>query len=377
MIIRDRKKETLIYMCIWLTVAVLYIFDHMRNRSELGLPIFDFSLLGRMILAFLPYMLIFAVNNYLLIPKLLLKDKLKKYSFSVLALLALSIGYEFIRFDIGKGAMPLDKPERHAPYRMRKPAKEPRAQVPFHKKPLPPLPFLLDFINALLVVGGNLAIALIFQRYHDTLEKESQRKADAESRLTYLKAQINPHFYMNMLNNIHGMIEINPSKAQAMVLNMSRLMRYMLYDSSKPLIPLNLEIDFLKNYIEIMKMRYDDRKVTISYDFPGMDETSHVLIHPLLFLVFIENAFKHGISYRNNSFISIRIDMTQEDVRFQCLNSNVKSNDLNQSGIGLSNVRQRLKLLYGDRAVLGIENLPNAFTVNLTIPYNEDKDINN
>ena len=69
--------------------------------------------------------------------------------------------------------------------------------------------------------------------------------------------------------------------------------------------------------------------------------------------------------------------MTQEDVRFQCLNSNVKSNDLNQSGIGLSNVRQRLKLLYGDRAVLGIENLPNAFTVNLTIPYNEDKDINN
>lgn len=377
MIIRDRKKETLIYMCIWLTVAVLYIFDHMRNRSELGLPIFDFSLLGRMILAFLPYMLIFAVNNYLLIPKLLLKDKLKKYSFSVLALLALSIGYEFIRFDIGKGAMPPDKPERHAPYRMRKPAEEPRAQVPFHKKPLPPLPFLLDFINALLVVGGNLAIALIFQRYHDTLEKESQRKADAESRLTYLKAQINPHFYMNMLNNIHGMIEINPSKAQAMVLDMSRLMRYMLYDSSKPLIPLNLEIDFLKNYIEIMKMRYDDRKVTISYDFPGMDETSHVLIHPLLFLVFIENAFKHGISYRNNSFISIRIDMTQEDVRFQCLNSNVKSNDLNQSGIGLSNVRQRLKLLYGDRAVLGIENLPNAFTVNLTIPYNEDKDINN
>ena len=377
MIIRDRKKETLIYMCIWLTVAILYIFDHMRTRSELGLPIFDFSLLGRMILAFLPYMLIFAVNNYLLIPKLLLKDKLKKYSFSILALLALSIGYEFIRFDIGKGAMPPYKPERHTPYRMQKPAEEPRAQVPFHKKPLPPLPFLLDFINALLVVGGNLAIALIFQRYHDTLEKESQRKTDAESRLTYLKAQINPHFYMNMLNNIHGMIEINPSKAQAMVLDMSRLMRYMLYDSSKPLIPLNLEIDFLKNYIEIMKMRYDDKKVSISYDFPDMDETSHVLIHPLLFLVFIENAFKHGISYRKNSFISIRIDVTQEDVRFQCLNSNVKSNDLNQSGIGLSNVRQRLKLLYGDRAVLGIENLPNAFTVNLTIPYNEDKDINN
>ena len=96
-----------------------------------------------------------------------------------------------------------------------------------------PLPLLLDFMYAIVVVGVNLAVALMFQRYYDKLERESLMKANAESQLANLKAQINPHFYMNMLNNIHGMIEIDPERAQSMVIDMSQLMRHMLYESSQ------------------------------------------------------------------------------------------------------------------------------------------------
>lgn len=89
--------------------------------------------------------------------------------------------------------------------------------------PLLPMPVMLDSTYGLLVVGANLAITLMFQRYYDRLEQESLKKANAENQLAYLKAQINPHFYLNMLNNIHGMIDIDPEKAQKMLIDMSRL----------------------------------------------------------------------------------------------------------------------------------------------------------
>lgn len=239
-------------------------------------------------------------------------------------------------------------------------------------KPFIPFPFILDLTYGLLVVGGNIAVALIFQRIDDRLEKESLMKTNAENQLSYLKAQINPHFYMNMLNNIHGMIEINAEKAQSMVLEMSHLMRYMLYDSSKFLIPLEQEIEFLKNYVELMKIRYDESKVNINYKLPAKSETRKIKIPPLLFLAFIENAFKHGISYQKGSFIFVNIEITSTTINFKCINSNMKSSESTKNGVGLKNVRQRLNLLYENNYELDIEDVRGNFIVTLTIPYNEN-----
>lgn len=143
----------------------------------------------------------------------------------------------------------------------------PRVSMRPHPHPLIPLPLLMDFTYSLLVVGCNIAIVLIFQRFEDKIERESLMKTNMESQLAYLKAQINPHFYMNMLNNIHGMIEIAPEKAQAMVIDMSQLMRYMLYDCSKPLISLADEVAFLRNYLRVMRLRYPENKLCITESY--------------------------------------------------------------------------------------------------------------
>ena len=248
-----------------------------------------------------------------------------------------------------------------------------------HMRPLIPLPLFLDFTYSLLVVGGNLAIALIFQRFDDTLERESLMKTNAEARLEYLKAQINPHFYMNMLNNIHGMIEIDPERAQTMVIDMSRLMRYMLYDSSKPMISLSDEVGFLQNYLRLMRLRFPENRVSITTDFPTEEKTRGISVPPLLSLVFIENAFKHGVSYRESSFVGVSMELGGNTLRVTCVNSRHSRGDEQASdgGIGLSNVKQRLQLLYGDRASLEINATDSVYTVNLTIPCNETENSDN
>ncbi|MDE6383736.1 MAG: histidine kinase, partial [Paramuribaculum sp.] len=245
--------------------------------------------------------------------------------------------------------------------------------LPFEPpKRLFPLPLLLDFIYDVLVIGGNIAISLAFQRYYDRLDRERLLKANAQSELSYLKAQINPHFYMNMLNNIHGMIEIDAEGAQQMVIDMSHLMRYMLYDSSRATTTLDKEVEFISTYLSIMRRRYPRERVEISARLPEGDILRHIELPPLLFLVFIENAFKHGISYRRNSFVAISLSIEGDTLDFSIINSRPQEPPLHSaSGIGLTNIRQRLDLIYGSRALLDITETPQSYTAHLTIPIHE------
>lgn len=358
---RTRKTETIVYIALWLTAIGLFLLDVMRYRAQMSMTLIDFGVIAEIARKMLPFFILFIVNNYLLIPKLLLRNRLVPYFFyTAIAVIVLWVVMYFI-FMHQMATMP-EHPRPHPDMR-----------------PLLPLPLFLDFIYALLVVGFNLAIALMFQRFDDRLEKESLMKANAENELAYLKSQIHPHFYMNMLNNIHGMIDIDPEKAQTMVISMSQLMRYMLYDSSKPRIPLTDEIAFLRNYLNLMRQRFPDSRVSISTHFPDDSEAKDIALPPLLFLMFIENAFKHGISYRKPSFIAIKIDLTADTLHFSCLNSNhpVDRTNNESTGIGLRNIRQRLHLLYGTQAVLDIAETPEVYTVNLTIPAHETQDHHN
>lgn len=353
---RDRKTENIIYITLWVITIGLYLLDIMRGRAEMSLPLFDTFMLTRTLKTLLPFLILFTVNNSLLIPRLLLRNKIKGYFLAAGVLILAMWAFQYAEFRAFINSIPNDMlpDDRHR-----------------HPQPLLPMPVLLDFTYSLLVIGANMAVALLFQRFEDKLEKESLMKANAENELAYLKAQINPHFYMNMLNNIHGMIELDPEEAQAMVIDMSRLMRYMLYDSSQTRIPLANEISFLQNYLRIMRRRYPESKVAVSETFPSLPSVAGIEVPPLLTLVFVENAFKHGISYIQPSHVNVSMEVTDGKLRFLCTNSRPDDGEATSGhGIGLRNIRQRLSLIYGEAATLSIVETETEYNVCLTIPVN-------
>lgn len=345
---RNRKNETLCYVVLWCLVLAFYILNDINESNDLGRPTVGTRLFADIVRTFGTFFVLFIINNFVLIPRLLLRNRYIWY-FIATALLIVVIwlwqAHDFMSF----------VHKTHRPIR--------------HDGPRPPLvafPLFLHFVYDLLTIGVNLSTALIFRQYDDRLEQESLRKENAETQLTYLKGQINPHFYMNMLNNIHGMIEIDPSRAQDMVLDMSRLMRYMLYESSKPRVPLKSEVDFLKDYLQIMRQRYPETMVEIKAEFPEARLMEGIYVPPLIFLVFIENSFKHGISYSRPSHVDVRVAVDQGKIRFLCSNS-THGETKETSGIGLYNVRKRLALIYADKASLETIKTDESYIVNLTI----------
>lgn len=257
----------------------------------------------------------------------------------------------------------------------------PHPPRPFRPVPLHeglPKPLLLDLVIAALLLGFDLAIALFF-RYQE--EQEKARRLETERlryELEHLKAQVNPHFFMNMLNNIHGMVEIDSAKAQVMIMELSKLMRYVLYEGAKPHTPLYKEMEFITNYVELMRRRYSSRKVRISLELPEKNEKrDHMVLPPLLFISIIENAFKHGISYQSQSFVEIRLYIVKEMLHLDCTNSTHRCppKEDRAGGVGLANLRQRLQLLYGEDFTLDItEKEGKTYHVKLIIPCEYDTD---
>ncbi len=349
----NKRIESLIYASLWLLAIVLFLLDIIRERSYTDLPLLDIGVIGGLAAKILPFLVLFTVNNHILIPRLLKRGRYGAYFMLATALIGIIWiwqRFQFLGFIAYYGV-----PEH------------PRHPGP---DPILPLPLYLNVIYDLLIVGVNLAISLLFQHFEDRLRQEQLMKDNAENQLTYLKAQINPHFYMNMLNNIHGMIEIDAPKAQEMVLEMSALMRYMLYDSSRPRIELKSEVEFIRNYLNIMRVRYPEDTVEITAKFPETHETAGIMVPPLLLLVYIENAFKHGISYSGDSIVAINLSVNDGRIRFLCSNTIRETvSGSGREGIGLVNARQRMDIIYGDRYSLDIRSDGQTYTINLTLPY--------
>lgn len=179
--------------------------------------------------------------------------------------------------------------------------------------------------------------------------EEAQRKS-TEAELVWLKNQLNPHFLFNSLNNISSLTQIDPDQAQEAIAQLSDLLRYALYESQKPLVPLAGEVEFMQNYIAMMKLRCSD-KTEVNEDF--RIGTGHEQIAPLLFVSFIENAFKHGTSSNHASRISVRLHASDGKIVFDCRNTNFPKgeSDHSGSGIGLENTRRRLDLCYPGKYV--------------------------
>ena len=226
-------------------------------------------------------------------------------------------------------------------------------------------PPLMRIMMGLLILLANLGVKMFFKSRENEQRMISLEKENLDQQLQYLRYQINPHFFMNTLNNIHALVDIDPEQAKASILELSRMMRYILYEGNKPTIPLSKETEFLRHYIYLMRIRFAD-SVKIDVDLP--EESGNVEIPPLLFVSFVENAFKHGISYEEESFIKVSMNLDSGKLIFKCLNSRHEANSDKYSGIGQSNVRKRLDLLYGNNYTLHIEEDDKVYDVLVVIP---------
>ncbi|WP_431217517.1 sensor histidine kinase [Puia sp. P3] len=186
--------------------------------------------------------------------------------------------------------------------------------------------------------------------------------------MSFLKAQINPHFLFNTLNNIYALASAQSEHTATAVLKLSSIMRYVLTEARNDMVPLEKEILFTRHYIELQKIRLTDRTI-VDFELNGNPEGKQIA--PLLLLPFVENAFKYGISTRERSPIRIELDINQEWLYFRIcnqkhINTALKASD--NTGIGINNTRRRLDLYYEDRYQLNIDDKAGEFSVHLKIP---------
>lgn len=209
--------------------------------------------------------------------------------------------------------------------------------------------FLVNAMLYLLTAGLSVAIKMTAGWYEAESARSELEKSRAEAELQNLKSQLNPHFLFNTLNNIYSLISFSPERAQEAVHDLSRLLRYVLYESSQPLVPLDKELDFIRNYVELMRIRLPEH-VVLTTEIAAANPGSTVA--PLLFISLIENAFKHGVSNNKPSFIHLNIETEAGRIRCILRNSYFPKDaeqDKSGSGIGLQNLQRRLELLYPSR----------------------------
>ncbi len=368
-----KNIETATFLLIWVMVFVSPIIAQNNNESTEWSPIiaswFRLS----------PFLIMSAVNHFLLVPQLFFKNRKALYMLSVVVLVATFIAFndpfqkKIIRKEhsIARKEYRLENQRkskndyRSTSDKNKAQNRKKRSYIKRHLTGVLP-PKLSLIIVSLLVLGFDLGLSTIFKWSQSEQERTKLEKEHLDTQLAFLRNQISPHFFMNTLNNIHSLIDINTNEAKAAVIQLSKLMRHLLYDSEADKIPLQKEIDFINHFIELMRLRYTN-KVDIQF----MVETSipDCNIPPLLFTSFLENAFKHGVSYQEQSFIHAKMASSNNKLHFSIRNSNPKNIQTSDaSGIGLANSKKRLDLLYGNNYQLQVFDNVNEYQINLTLP---------
>lgn len=393
--------ENLLYFLVW-TVAILVPILNAKMMSEEH--VYFVNILTAW-LKILPYGIIFLLNNLIFAPKLLLRKHYAAYYLvSILYLVALFYSIEYYETTM-----------RHSPFA------DSDLYIVHGRASFTDLAWYWNVLLGLFLQNTNNGIKIMFKSMSDEQKMVSLERQSLQAEMDYLKYQINPHFFMNTLNNIHALIDIDTEAAKETVIELSKMMRYVLYDSENAETSILNDIRFVENYIGLMRIRYTD-DVDIRLDVEGT-VPPEAKIPPLLLIVFVENAFKHGVSYNSPSYVHIAISCDGNTASCTVTNSrhdhtaahdlqemaaadthvetdtkassrtarrgrktrvgrsggnrlsgvNAASDSGKSSGMGLYNVRKRLDLLFGSNYTLKIDDShEDRYEVKLTIPIKYD-----
>lgn len=334
--------ENLLYFLVWSAVILVPVLNS-QMLAQYPINLEAAWVVWRQII---PYLTIFVVHNYWIAPHYLIRRKPAKYLIVNLVFITVVFSlvalYEhFIVDDYALDPTRLSF-TNHEVY--------------------------WNILFALFMNGTNGGIKLLYRSLLDEQKMEVLKQENLRAEMDALKYQINPHFFMNTLNNIHALIDIDKEAAKGAVIDLSKMMRYVLYDSEREMITLAHEVEFLKNYIELMRIRYAEQ-VEITLDYPH-ELPDGVTIPPLLLIVFVENAFKHGVSYNQRSYIHISVFYADGELTTLISNSRPERSEQPLStGIGMENVRKRLELTYGaENFTLNVHEEAQSYTIKLVIP---------
>lgn len=301
------------------------------------------------------YLALFYFHSTILFPKLFCKKQYVLYFLSVLVLL---MTINFLK--------PLDhliaqlKPASVT----RMSSNPPRSKDPGNHWPAR-INFVSDFLF-LLTISLSLANETTLrgrQTEKKALFAETQKK---QAELSFLRSQINPHFLFNTLNNIYSLAITQSEHTATSIMKLSNMLRYVTEESKRDFVLLETEIDCLKDYIALQQLRLT-AKTTLAFSVTGQPGIK--TIAPLVLLPFLENAFKYGVSNQEASEINVVLTCTDNSILFTCSNKIFRTHqELNGTGIGIANTRQRLDHLYGDRYSLRIHTFNNIYTTTLSLP---------
>lgn len=352
---RLKTIELLIVTFIWILLfAVPLLFGNFGFDGVINWN-FVFRLWNQYLILFV----VFAINHWILVPLLFFSGKrLPYFGALILLIVLLMLILAAILPDsvnhMGRGAFrPGPMGPRPRPLGLGREFISPHANM---------------LITSILILGFDTGLRISIKWMQSEQQQIRLDKENTQNQLAFLRNQISPHFFLNTLNNIHALMDFNVEKAKKSVIDLSGLMAYLLYESDTDKISFKKEADFIENFMDLMALRVSEKvelKLTIDDGIPIPD----ISIPPLLFVSFIENAFKYGISYAQDSFVFIDFRMSGNFLHFEVKNSIVKKDShTKQSGIGLTNSVKRLDLIYGDRYTLDLSENGDIYTVFLKIP---------
>lgn len=356
----QKYKENIVYFLLWLLVFAIpiatmcfranSIFEHYNWTHIVNVWIITLMFLGA-----------FVVHNFLLLPQIVYRRRGSRYVWGTIVLMTTFAFLQYLfHTTLAANTSTVMVQIENLESNIIRNQTDVVSQV-----------LVVNMLILVLMLGMNFGVKLFFKSDEDQQKLRDLQEKNLEHQLAYLKYQINPHFFMNTLNNIHALVDIDPEKAKWAIIVMSKMMRYVLYEGNHTFIPLQKESDFIHSYISLMRMRYTE-KVNINLDVP--EHFSVGEIPPLLLICFVGNAFKHGISYQHESTIDISLAVEDDKIKFRCINTKLSESEAEKGGMGLESVHQRLNLIYPNHHTLVVEDREDTFSVWLELPLTNRRD---
>jgi sensor histidine kinase YesM len=336
---------TAAWVCFFMLPFIIFPYDHSKSPLQSRRFIYFFITSNVLLICF------YYFNTMVLIPATLAKRKIFTYILIVLAFLFIHLAI-FYFIDANS--------EETKIFIQTEFAKARNYTGPHFFAGAP----MAQFFIGLTIGSGSKLIAQWFSAEE---RKDEITKQQLQTELSLLTSQVNPHFLFNTLNGIYTLAVTDNEKTADAVMKLSRIMRYTLEESKNDFVTLNQEIEFINSYIELQKIRLNDN-VKICFKANGNMDSARIA--PLLFIPFIENAFKYGISAHHDSKIEVTVSAEKNEIHFECANPifpYIKNKTEKSTGIGISSAKRRLELLYENRHELLIENFEKQYKISLTI----------